>query len=340
MFNVLGNHMKNKITAVVLLTIISLTIGITIFASGEKIYNVAIIQHQVFSPFTEARRSFVYYLPKFINVKFIYDFNAKSDIKLLEEKIEEISNKNDIDLIFSIGTHSTTRLIKKIKDVPIIFTICGDPVHSGIVKNWQTSNANYTGIETPDYYSKVITLMRHHVPFKRLGMIYLKGSPSHEAAILQIEKLSKKLDFEFIYDGFRLRNSRGKPRPLDVIRSDIRDNLRNVCPKVDVFFVQTSNAFTKNFDLFRDAFLKYEIIGAGDTMNIKKGLAIGISKDAYRFGRQAAQYAQKILSGTEPKDLPMDVGVKLSIDINLTAFKMAGRKPSFSLISGADRVMR
>lgn len=332
--------MKNKIVIGMLLIAILSMIGVTIFASNEKVYNIAIIQHQIFVPFTEARKSFVHYLSKLVGVKFVYDFNAKSDIKLLDEKIDEISNRNDIDLIFSIGTHSTKRLIKRVKKVPIIFTICGDPMHSGIVKDWKTSNANYTGIETPDYYSKVITLMHHYIPFKKLGMIYLKGSPSHEAAILQIGKLSRRLDFELIYDGFHLRNSAGKPRPIDVVRSNIRDSLRNVCPEVNVFFVQTSNAFTENFDLFRDAFLKYRIIGAGDTMNIKKGLAIGISKDAYRFGRQAAQYAQKILSGTNPKDLPMDTGIKLSIDINLTAFNLAGRKPPFSLISGADRVMR
>jgi putative ABC transport system substrate-binding protein len=241
-------------------------------------------------------------------------------------------------LIFSLGTHSTKRLAKTVTDIPMVFTIVGDPERAGIVSNWKSSGKNYTGVETPEYYSKVVRLMRHYIPFKSLGMIYLEGSPSHEAGISQIVALSKDLGFKFVRRGFPLRNPQKVPYPKEVTRNNITTALENVCPQVETFFVQTSNAFSRNFDLFQAAFLKHRLVSAGDPTNIEKGLVMGIGKDAYHFGEQCAQYAVQILEGAAPATLPMDVGGKLTIDVNLKAAEMIGFKPPLELLSAADNL--
>lgn len=303
-------------------------------AKDETKHKIFVIQHQKFKPFDEVRDSFIYYLNQF-NVNYTIDcFNADSNIPLLEKKIEEISKSNDIDLILSIGTHSTKRLVKKVKDIPIIFTIVGDPVNAGIVSDWESSGANYTGVETPEYYASVARLAYKFVKFKKLGMIYLKGSPSHEAGIKQIKRLSKELKFSMQYDGFVLRDSNGRPYPIEVIRTNIKRSLDKVCPGVDVFFIQTSKTFTENSDLFHKFFVKYKVLGIGDM----DYLAIMIRKDSFRFGRQCAMYACSILNGKDPKDLPMDIGRKLTVDINIAAFQQIGIGVPFNLISGADNV--
>ncbi len=304
-------------------------------------YNVAVVQHQQFLPFQQAHDAFVSTLEILRqqgDIRIVDDFNAQSDISALESKINELTGRSDIDLVFTIGTHSTKRMVKAEKKTPIVYTIVGDPQHAGIVKDWKSSGANYTGVETPEYYTKVVRLMHHFVPFKRLGMIYLQGSPSHEAGIRQIQKLSKEVGFDFIHEGFPLRNENRVRFPRDQIRSNMQSALETVCPRVDAFFVQTSNTFTKEFDLFMAAFLENRIVSAGDPTNIEKGLVMGIGKDAKRFGRQCAQYAVKILEGTPPAALPMDVGTKLSVDVNLKAAELVGFDPPFELISGADNL--
>jgi len=322
-----------------------LSLLILVFISGTVEagpgYNVAIVQHQQFLPFQQAHDAFISnlnILGKQSEFRIVDDFNAQSDISALESKIQELSVRSDLDLVFAIGTHSTKRIVKADKKTPIVFTIVGDPQHAGIVTNWKSSGANYTGVETPEYYSKVVRLMHHFVSFKSLGMIYLKGSPSHEAGIHQIERLSKEIGFKFIREGFPLRNKDRIPFPRDQVRSSMQSALDKVCPQVEAFFVQTANTFTKEFELFGATFLKYRIVSAGDPTNIKKGLVMGIGKDAKRFGRQCAQYAVKILEGTAPAELPMDVGVKLTVDVNLKAAEMVGFEPPFELISGADNL--
>ena len=310
-------------------------------AEQSQHFRIAIIQHQLFRPFEQAHNGFIDSLTAFgyaDKITIVEDFNAKSDIKALNRVVGNLSRRKDLDLIFSIGTHATKRLIAHVKDTPVIFTIVGDPEHAGIVSDWRSSGRNYTGVETPNYYSKVVRLMHTFVPFQSLGMIYLEGSPSHEAGIAQIDKLSRELGFQFIRKGFPLRNSQGKPFPEEQIRKNMRDALETVCPRVEAFFVQTSNTFTNEFKLFRDAFWKHRIISAGDPTNIHKGLVMGIGKDANRFGRQCAQYAIKILNGTPPRSLPMDVGTKLTIDVNLKAAEKIAYEPPFELISAADNL--
>jgi ABC-type uncharacterized transport system substrate-binding protein len=304
-------------------------------------YHIAVVQHQQFLPFQQAHDAFIFNLNILGNnadFDIVEDFNAHGNIGALESKISELAGRSDIDLIFTIGTHSTKRMVKAEKKTPIVYTIVGDPQNAGIVKDWKSSGANYTGVETPEYYTKVVRLMHHFVSFKSLGMIYLKGSPSHEAGIRQIRKLSKEIGFKFIHKGFPLRDENRVRFPQDQIRSNMQSALEAVCPQVDAFFVQTSNTFTTEFDVFMTAFLKHRIVSAGDPTNIQKGLVMGIGKDAGRFGRQCAQYAVKILEGTPPAALPMDVGVKLSVDVNLKAAEMVGFKPAFELISGADNL--
>lgn len=310
-------------------------------ASADTSYKIAIVQHVKYIDFEQVKKGFKAGLNTLgygSKVEITEDFNAENDIAALESKINQLSRQKNIDLILSLGTHSTQRIVNSVHKIPFVFTIVGDPIQSGIIPNWKSSGRNYTGVETPDYYSTVVRLMHTFVPFKRLGMVYLQGSPSHEAGIAQIKLLTKELGFDLIYEGFPLRNKDKVPYPKEQIRKQLEQALEKVCSKADAFFVQTSTTFTKEFAIFLSAFKKYRIISAGDPANIHEGLVMGIGKNAYRFGEQCAQYVIKILEGTAPADLPMDVGTKLSIQVNLAAAKLIGYDPPFELVSAADNI--
>lgn len=337
---------------IVIFVMILFSIGLLFVRNCEasQVFNIAIIQHQQYPDYQRAHDSFILTLTKLSDhtrlvnendsflFKIVEDLNANSDINLLDKEIKRITSRNDIDLIFTIGTHSTERTIKATKKIPIIFTMVSDPVNAGIISDWESSESNYTGVEMPEFFSEAIKLLYNVKPFKKLGMIYLEGSPSHEAGIKQIKELSKQLNFKFFYYGFPLRES-GKMRPRDEIRLEIEHALNIICPKVDVFFVQSSNAFSKEFDLFKRAFSKYKLLSSGDSINIKKGLAIGMNKDYRQFGQKCAIYAFEILKNKRyPKTLPMNIGKRITIELNIKSFRELKLEPSFELIAGSDNV--
>ena len=291
----------------------------------KKIYKIIAIQHQDFSPYTNAYKGFIdgLKISEYWENLSIELYNAKSDLTVLDKKIKEISKSNDIDLIFTIGTQSTKKITDKIKNIPIVFTGVGSPVDAGIIKNWKSSGRNITGIGTPYQLTKGIGQTYSLAKFGSLGITYLKGSPNHEAAVKEIKEFCKKTGVKFIYDSTPFKQKDGTPFPDDVVKEQLQKSLDYVLPKVDVFYVQPSATYEKNFTVFRRAFQKYKIPSIGEIIFIRKGIAMGVGPNDYVFGQQSAEYAIKILfNGVKPSDLPMDTGTKFTILVNLEAAEL------------------
>ncbi len=327
-----------------LLAILILGVAVVFFfntyamAAGKK--KIVIMQYQNFGPDSDAINSFLGQLDKlgYTDKIDIEKYNAGQDKKLLGKMTDALQKRKDIDLIFSLGTLTTKEIIDKVKETPIVFTAVGAPERSGIVTNWKSSGVNYTGVETPDYVSLGIRLIHNLIDFKKLGIIGISTAPSHKGAIEQVGNLSKELGIEMVADYFDIRDKDGKKYSSGQIKKNIADALNRVLPKVDVFYVVTSKTFDINFDVFKDLFLEHKIISVGDPIYIQKGIVMGIGRDYKVFGGQAADYAVKILNGTDPSTLPMDVGTKLTIELNLKAAFSAGYSPSVDVLGAADQI--
>ncbi|MCA1794816.1 MAG: hypothetical protein LC660_13290 [Desulfobacteraceae bacterium] len=305
-------------------------------------YHIVSIQHQRFPPYELSLKGFKQGVSQSALADRITleEYNADSDITALDMFINKIENRDDVDLIFSIGTQSTQRIIKEIKTTPIVFTDLGAPETSGIITDWKGSGANFTGVETQDYIGIGIHLLHELMAFKSIGLIYLKGSPSHEGTVKQITELSQDQKFEFHTRGFALRDENNKTFPRKVIRENMQSALDEIAPKVDVFYVQISNTFDQNFDLFFECFKKHSLPSAGAPIYIKKGIVIGIGRNKEKFGYQSAEYAIKILQGADPGKMPMDTGKEFSISLNIEAATIVGYNPSIDILGAADEIYR
>jgi len=71
----------------------------------------------------------------------------------------------------------------------------------------------------------------------------------------------------------------------------------------------------------------------------KGGLAsYGISY--HRAGRSSAKYVQRILAGTNPKELPVETVDKLDLVINVQTAKQIGLTIPPSVLARADKVIK
>ncbi|WP_321493346.1 ABC transporter substrate binding protein [uncultured Desulfobacter sp.] len=308
----------------------------------DELYRIVAVQHQSFPPYEQDLKGF----KKGIDQSELKGrvelelYNADNDLKALDQYIQDLKSRKDVNLIFSMGTQATQRMIDQIKDNPIVFTDLGAPETSGVVTDWKSSGANYTGVESRNYVGIGVNLLHELIAFKSIGMVYLTGSPSHEGAIKIIEALGREVGFDFVAKGFALRDENNNKYPDDVVRKKLREALEQVVPRVDVFYVQSSATFEQNFDLFFNCFKKYSVPSAGEQLYIKKGLVIGIGRHKERFGFQCAEYAVKILTGTDPATLPMDVGKEFSFALNIEAATIVGYNPSIDILGAADQICR
>ncbi|MBF0229799.1 MAG: ABC transporter substrate-binding protein [Desulfamplus sp.] len=308
-----------------------------------KRYKIVAIQHQNYLSYTNAYKGFINKLKKSeywekIDVEL---YNAKSDLSALDKKIKELSKSSDVDLLFTIGTQSTKKTADKIKNIPIVFTAVATPIEAGIIKNWTSSGKNITGVGTPYQITKSIAQAYSIAKFNSLGVTYLSGSPNHEAAVKEIKEFCKKNGVKFVHHSTPFKQNDGKPFPNDVVKKQLQESLDYILPKVDVFYVQASATYEKNFSIFRKAFQKYKVPSLGELIFIRKGVIMGIGPNDYIFGQQSADYAIEILfNGIKPSDLPMDIGTKFSILANLQAARIVEFPPIFlmSILNSADAI--
>ncbi len=314
-----------------------LTTSFVAIQTAQAQYKILTIQHQTFDSYTDIYKGFLQGLEEsdLRDEISIENYNAEKNFAALKTKIlatRKISpQSNDIDLIFTIGTQATKRTLRKIKHIPVVFTGVGSPIVSGIIPNWKSAAPNVTGIGTPDQILKAVTQLHELAKFGSIGITYLKGSPSHEAVLKQIKIMSKRYGLEFIYDGFPLKKPNGDSYTQDEIQKKIKKSLDTVLPKVEAFYVQASGTYSKNFHIFKQAFKKYNVASFGDPIYIRKGIIVGVGVNNFIFGKQAADYAVKILKGTPPPDLPMDTGRVFSILVNLEAAQIVNM-PALSLM--------
>ncbi len=337
------NNTNLKNIVLVMIAALMLLLACVNICASEK-YKIAAVQHQDMLLFSTAFQGFKAEFDKlgFTEKIEIDYFNAKSNIKKLDEVLLGYNLRKDLDLVFTIGTRSSKTAIKHITEIPIIFTGVTDPVNAGILTDWQSSGRNFTGIGTPSYITMGIKLLFENLEETptSLGMIYLEGSPSHEGGIQQVQRFSKEAGFNFVYKGFSLRDGSGKKKSRDVVRKNIENCLEYVLPQVKLFFVQPSKSFHHNFDIFKEAFVKYQTFSAGDPMYIKQGIIMGIGRDIHEFGRQAAQYAVKVFNGVSPSELPMDTGEQFLIEFNLKAAELVNFAPPILLLAATDTIYK
>lgn len=332
--------MIRSIYRIVILLLLPALITATGGAAESK--RILTVRHQTFSSYELSLKGFVNGMRQMDpeGAITLEEYNGQGDLDALDSFLLALKARRDVDLVYSIGTIATKRVLKQIKDIPVVFTDLGAPETSGVVKDWKSSGSNYTGVETRNYVSIGINLLHELIAFDSIGMIYLKGSPSHEGAIKKVTELSRDIGFEFVSKGFVLRDENKKKYPREVIRKNIVEALSHVAPKVDVFYVQISATFEKNFDLFFDAFKKYSVPSAGEPIYIRKGLVIGIGRHKEKFGSQCAEYAVKILEGADPATLPMDIGKEFSFALNIEAATIVGYNPSIDILGAADEIYR
>jgi putative ABC transport system substrate-binding protein len=76
------------------------------------------------------------------------------------------------------------------------------------------------------------------------------------------------------------------------------------------------------------------------TFWVERGALASYGPDGYASGRQAARLVAKILKGTKPADIPVEVNSKIEFVINLKVAKEMGLTIAPEVLFQADKIVR
>ena len=234
-----------------------------------------------------------------------------------------------VDVIVTDGGAAVAA--KKVTSVtPIIFAVSADPVGTGLVASLARPGGNVTGstVQAPDLAGKRVGLLRDVIPgLKRLAILVNAGYPAAVIETGEVEAVALPLGISTI---------KAEVRHAE----DFAPAIAAVKGNADALYVCTDSFANSN----RDVIGKAAIEAGLPTMHGIRSLAAagGLMSYGANFPslfRRAGEFADKILRGAKPGDLPVEQPTKFDLVINLKTAKTLGLTMPSSLLATADEVI-
>ena len=257
--------------------------------------------------------------------------DAKGDLKVVEEAASNLEREK-VNLIFAINT-SVARVTKgATAEVPIVFCAGADPVTLGLVDSFAKPGGRLTGVHflATDLTAKRLEILKDIQPkLRRVMTFYNPGNPiAMEAAKLGREE-ARRLHVEFI------------ERQVSSVKELQAALWALKAGEADAYFY-TSDAMMASqaqliIEMARD---KRWPTMFDESFSVAQGGLASYGISYHEAGRLSAKYVQRILTGTNPKDLPVETLHKLELVVNLRTAKQIGLTIPPNVVARADKVIR
>ena len=239
------------------------------------------------------------------------------------------------DLIF-VGFGPLAAVVKKhTRDIPIVFAISQDPVGEGLVASLAKPGGNATGTSTRnnELTGKRLQLLKDILPSaSRIGVVRRVGSsdtPEVAALFEELKSAAARLGLQVIEVEHESAQA-GEFGPafaqllgkrVEAVASVVNWNY----PYLRDF---VRHAMQARLPTICDA---TEFADAGGLMSL--------SVDRAERYRKSAEYANRILRGAKPGDLPVDEPTVFEFVVNIKTARSLGLKIPPTLLLRADRVI-
>jgi putative tryptophan/tyrosine transport system substrate-binding protein len=256
---------------------------------------------------------------------------ATSDAALMQRFAKELVALGP-DLILSHNTPTTATLLQQTRTIPIVFAVVSDPVGSGFVASFSRPGGNATGFTNiePTMAGKWLELLKEIAP--RVSRVAFLFNPSTAPYA------------EYYMSPFK---AAAASFALEAIAAPVRDT-----SELESAIAAQARAPNGGLVVMTDSFLvthRAEITSLAARYHLpavypfrffaELGGLLSYGNDLVDQFRRAATYADRILKGEKPSELPVQAPVKFELVINLKTAKALGLDVPPTLLARADEVI-
>jgi putative tryptophan/tyrosine transport system substrate-binding protein len=233
-----------------------------------------------------------------------------------------------VDLLFAHTQPAAIAAHRATNRIPIVFTWVPDPVQIGLVASLNRPGGNITGFSNVavDLSGKKLQMMKEVTASSRLGFL-ANGNDSNMASrsaqALKLAAASLEIELQVI-------EVRGSDEIDHAFDEFARQKVGGVVTQPDALFFNERKHIARLAIERRMATLGHveELADDGFLMT-----------SAVLMIRHAATYVDKILGGTAPGELPVELPAKIDLVINNKTADALGLAISPALMIAADRVI-
>ena len=233
------------------------------------------------------------------------------------------------DVIVAIATPSAQAVVAASKDIPIVYSAVTDPVAAKLVKGWEASGTNVTGVSDLSPLDKHLELIKRVVPnAKRVGVIYSPGEANSVAIIEALKKAVPAAGMTLV-EGAAARTV------------DVASAAQSLVGKVDVIYAPTDNNVMSAFEGIVKVAQQAKIpVVAADTDAVKRGAVAALGLNYYDIGHQTGKIVVRILQGQAAGTIASQTSNTFELHVNPGAALKQGVTLSDELVKSAQVVIK
>lgn len=235
------------------------------------------------------------------------------------------------DVIVATSTPGAKAAQRATMRIPVVFVAVSDPVASGVVVSLARPGGNMTGVSNflPSTSAKLIELLKTAVP--TLTRVCVLHNPENAGKMLELQELrSGGQASGVLIEPIALRSTEDLARLLSARSHFNCDALITLQEAITFAHRKQIAEFAVQSGL-PTMFQIREYVEAGGLMSY----GLNFCK---HYGR-AAYYVDRVLKGTAPSDLPVELPTTFELIINLTIGKSLGLTLPPTLLARADEVI-
>ncbi len=236
-----------------------------------------------------------------------------------------------VDLILVGSSPGALAAKRATSTIPIVVVTTGDPVADGIVTSLARPGTNVTGVTAlgQALNTKRLELIKEAVPgAKRVAVLLSPGELYTVPLVRETQRVARALAVEV-----RLFEA-SDPESLEAAFAEMRSE------RMAALMVQTSALYITHRKRIVELAAKTGIPAVyGERQFIDAGGLMFYGASLRDMYSDAAVYADKILKGAKPGDLPIEQPTKLELIINSKAAKALGINFPASVLARADVIV-
>jgi putative ABC transport system substrate-binding protein len=219
--------------------------------------------------------------------------------------------------------------------IPIVMLAVADPVGRGLVTSLSRPGGNVTGVTYgvgTDTFGKGLELLREAVPrVRRVAVLSNPDGPSQSLMIDSVKGTARSLGLQL-----QLVEARGPAQFDGAFAAMARDGAEALLVVTDPTYLLPGAAAR-----LADLAIKGRLPSIhSQRPPVEAGGLMSYGPSIPALFRRGAAYADKILKGTRPADLPVEQPTKFELVINLRTAKALGVTMPPSVLARADDVIQ
>jgi len=235
-----------------------------------------------------------------------------------------------VDVVFTYGSPTAAAAKQATSVIPIVFTLVGAPVETGLVASLARPGGNITGVsnQLSDLGSKRLELLRTLLPsLRRIAILVDVGNPSAVLDTGQVRTVAEALRLEVA--------------TLEIRRAeDVVSAFEALGGRADALVIPASAlTFTNRFRINTLALGARLPTIYGSRDYIEPGGLMSYGPNFPDLFRRAAELVDKVLRGAKPAERTGAQPTKFDLVINLITAKALGLQIPDKLLATADEVM-